>query len=406
MSRESALFSQAVTCLQNGQLEQARRLLNALLQQDPTNEYVWTLYMQTFSTPEAQARAAFQYQQMHGGQPTAVPEWSPRNRFFSGQRWFAGGFFLIVLFFVVGLFWSLTRNPVVADATPTNSSLQVQNEHLQNELANTESQLVTMQAQNNELTSQVEQLSTQYEAVNKELGTIQQEQTLQATAEVSQPPPQSQLAVVPAAQAGSGSIINADQVTVNLKLESNATWSYTFPYSILEEVAIWSNYREGFSETESFRTAHNTIAVVPDYAAFIQADPFKEMMVSLYEVSGSPVQLVRNSWSIVSSLNNIAPDELAETLVHPINTLVRGSGDGEDMAILFASMMVASDHITGVALIFIDAGSPEMFDYPNKILVQVTTASDVYLIDPGDSTIMQRFGDDITKLSSHTWKIK
>ena len=114
---------------------------------------------------------------------------------------------------------------------------------------------------------------------------------------------------------------------------------------------------------------------VMDFRPFIVENNFESVISDLYHEMGNNDQaFVHEVWFIVTQLTTYN-SEIEETPRFPLETLIGGGGDCEDMAILIASMLKAAPANYTVNLVYMDADNPTSPKQINHVTVWVETPS-------------------------------
>jgi len=121
-----------------------------------------------------------------------------------------------------------------------------------------------------------------------------------------------------------------------------------------------------------------------DFTPFVDPQPFSEAIPQLYSESEDDVAFFQEVWHIVTSLTAYS-SEITETPRFPLETLVGGGGDCEDLSILIASMLKATPANYTVQLVYMDAYSPADAKDVNHLIVLVATRSGLRTFIDGTS---------------------
>ena len=138
-----------------------------------------------------------------------------------------------------------------------------------------------------------------------------------------------------------------------------------------------------FFELGAMRKLHNTGTgedyYVWDFGAFVDPEPFVDVMYDLYTELGDDDAFVREAWHIVAQLMTYS-EEIEETPRFPLETFLAGGGDCEDTAILLASMIKAAPVNWMVELVYMDIDNPDDPQDVNHVIVHFDTGKQ-YLIE-------------------------
>ncbi|MEM4508589.1 MAG: hypothetical protein QXF37_07415 [Archaeoglobaceae archaeon] len=113
---------------------------------------------------------------------------------------------------------------------------------------------------------------------------------------------------------------------------------------------------------------------VVDVSRFIDDRSFSKVMPELYKELNSDEAFIQEVWYIATQLTVYHP-ELEEIPRFPIETLIGGGGDCEDIAILIASMLKAAQANYIVKIVYMDSENPSEPKKVNHAIVWVETPS-------------------------------
>ncbi len=111
-----------------------------------------------------------------------------------------------------------------------------------------------------------------------------------------------------------------------------------------------------------------------DFRPFVDEQPFSKVISDLYHGLADDEAFVHEVWYIVIQLTTYS-QEVEETPRFPLETMIGGGGDCEDMAILIASMLKAAPADYVVELVYMDMDNPTDPRDVNHVLVWVETPS-------------------------------
>ena len=114
---------------------------------------------------------------------------------------------------------------------------------------------------------------------------------------------------------------------------------------------------------------------VMDFRPFIMEKGFSTVISDLYyELNNNDEAFVYEIWYIVTQLTTYH-SEIEETPRFPLETMIGGGGDCEDLAILIASMLKAAPANYVVELVYMDSDNPTTPENINHVTVWVETPS-------------------------------
>jgi cell division protein FtsB len=129
---------------------------------------------------------------------------------------------------------------------------------------------------------------------------------------------------------------------------------------------------------------------VIDYRPFVVPDVFKQVIPDLYRDSKSDKDFIKEIWNIVTQLTAYSTEE-KETPRYPLETLLAGGGDCEDLSILFASMIKAAPVNWKVYLVYMDANNPSNPEEVNHVIICIETGKETYLIETTNRYLMEPY---------------
>ncbi len=141
-------------------------------------------------------------------------------------------------------------------------------------------------------------------------------------------------------------------------------------YSTIENLAAYGVQYITLTDNE---TGENHL--VMDFRPFVVENNFAVVTTDLYhELGRDDEALVYEIWYIVTQLTAYS-SEIEETPRYPLETLLGGGGDCEDMAILIASMLKGAPANYTVKFVYMDANNPTNPQEINHALLWVETPS-------------------------------
>jgi len=109
-----------------------------------------------------------------------------------------------------------------------------------------------------------------------------------------------------------------------------------------------------------------------DFRPYIKEDNFEPIASEFFSQHSDDESKVREVWNMVTQLN-IYCEEAMETPRLPLETLLLGGGDCEDLAILTASILKAMSADWDVELVYMDSENPTALEDINHVTVYVDT---------------------------------
>ena len=109
-----------------------------------------------------------------------------------------------------------------------------------------------------------------------------------------------------------------------------------------------------------------------DYRPYIKEDNFTLIASELFSWHSDDESRVREVWNMVTQLDTYCA-EITETPRLPLETLLFGGGDCEDLAILTASILKAMSPEWNVSLVYMDMDNPTDINEVNHVTIYVDT---------------------------------
>ena len=435
MSIASRLQTRANALLTSGQVDDARRLLTAVLQAEPDNQAAWTLYRQTrpsashqqkllksLKRPQAQVALPATHLPVRENIPTAAKphrSWSPwlilaliimfgcgltavyflattSNRFTLDRANAQYDELLIQHNALRQMHSSLEKNQQLLNeayaqlqqdySTAENARLQLVNEYgnLKREYDQMlaaynglTAQFNTLEATHNDLVAKHYQLNNEKNALRNDYDILLADyRRLSARAIV---PPYI--------------FVQGRKVHIAFVKSNNDIVRWEVEFDDLEQ-AIRQGYRARENPlnvfTDSVRLENNdgSYFYLRDYRTFVDPYPFRTVIPELYYAADNQDAFIREIWHIATQLTTYSA-EIEDTPRYPLETLLAGGGDCEDTAILVASMLKAAPVNWDVGLIYMDSDHPTTASVVNHVIVYINTGSQEYYIETTSSWNME-----------------
>ena len=152
---------------------------------------------------------------------------------------------------------------------------------------------------------------------------------------------------------------------------------WTIGVDVLESQIQYGWYKRNYElEYVNLRDSETSeIHEVIDFRPFIVENNFEIVITDIYyDLQNNDRAFVYEVWYIVTQLTTYS-EEIEETPRFPLETLIGGGGDCEDMAILIASMLKAAPANYVIKLVYMDADNPTDPKDVNHVIVWVETPS-------------------------------
>lgn len=124
-----------------------------------------------------------------------------------------------------------------------------------------------------------------------------------------------------------------------------------------------------------------------DFRPYIMEDIFEPIALEFFSRHSDDESKVREVWNMVTQLNTYSK-EITETPRLPLETLLLGGGDCEDLAILTASILKAMSSEWNVKLVYMDGDNPTNINEINHVTVYVDTGRYKTFVESTQGEIM------------------
>lgn len=420
MSRSHHLVARANRLINKNAYQDARVLLRVALREDGKNEAAWLSFLETCQRRSEKKRVLDSWIRNNPESHTArqlynefdTVHYSLINRQ-SWQHWSLdrastitlSTAILMIFMLIVWLFG--TQQPVLSAPEATPAPFLSQAEHLIQSLTadlqqlrgevghlaavNRSLQMTTdqLRAENTQLTNE-NAIYKQNEAAlahNQEILQAELSSLNDALAQAQMVQVQ-QTAVIAQTNNPPYAIIANDEIKIVAQLRSGNMTELTMPYANYHAIAGHIQQSKTYQAHINLKTGANMSGPAMDFRPFIRPDMVAPITnhVATYHVDKR--QLMSELCHIVSQLEQTSAN-INNTPSYPLETIIRGSGDVEDKAILLASLLAAYDQWE-VGLVYIDKQHPTQRHAPNHLLVRVTFDGKDYYLDPS-SSIMEPY---------------
>jgi hypothetical protein len=129
---------------------------------------------------------------------------------------------------------------------------------------------------------------------------------------------------------------------------------------------------------------------VSDYTEFVDSRLFAGVIPNLYYESVSASTFIREVWGIVTQLSAYST-EVKDTPRYPLETFLAGGGDCEDTSILFASMISAAPTDWEVDLVYMDSDNLSSPEKVNHVIVYIDTGLEHFYIETTNNQVMEPY---------------
>ena len=170
---------------------------------------------------------------------------------------------------------------------------------------------------------------------------------------------------------------------------------WSFPFSDLEDAIKVGDATRAQPELLNLVTNDGSRYTAEDFRVYVQPESFREYITNLYYASESDDAFIRQVWGIVTQLT-LWTEEFGNIPRFPLESLLAGGGDCEDLSILFASMLKAAPVDWEVDLVYMDTYNLYDPGVPNHVIVFVDTGEQTYHIETTSNEDMTPYSDGVT----------
>lgn len=442
MSIASRLMQRAIKLSQAGNREDARRVLQAVIREEPHNELAWLRYLDVLSNNAKRIRALEQFLRIVPDSQRALRVLlllkAQKNRLDYSEERTARSFktpFYAVLTLLLVLLCSvplgvgrfLTHNPWQKEInllTDRFSTLTSEHNALRQDYNNLDSECTSLLGRYSALEEDYSNLDSEYGLLLDQYNTLEQaynnlvvghralrdqydslqrdhdsliveHNVLQSKYDNLQQV-HNQL-VDEHSRSISPPYIYVHNRTVQIAFEkrNQSTGIWEVPFESLEVDILRGHESRTRVQNRTFPTvdlATNTGKTysVSDYTEFVDSKLFAAVVPSLYYESASASTFIREVWGIVTQLS-VYSTEVKDTPRYPLETFLAGGGDCEDTSILFASMISAAPTDWEVDLMYVDSDNLSSPEKVNHIMVYINTGLEDFYIETTNDQVMEPY---------------
>ncbi len=151
------------------------------------------------------------------------------------------------------------------------------------------------------------------------------------------------------------------------------------------------NYLKLYDVTNRFSTGSKYVQLrghrALDFRPYIMESIFEPIASEFFSRHLDDESKIREVWNMVTQLNTYC-EEITETPRLPLETLLLGGGDCEDLAILTTSILKAMPAEWKVSLVYMDSDNPTNINELNHITVYVDTGEYKTFVESTQGDIM------------------
>ncbi|HEX9896836.1 MAG TPA: hypothetical protein VGA85_04145 [Dehalococcoidales bacterium] len=269
-----------------------------------------------------------------------------------------------------------------------------ENEDLTNQYNDVVQKYNTLLQQNNDLIQQYNSLLEQNNKYREEIKTTwdNYQKELQTALEGAIVPPYITM--------------NGRKASYSFRNLDNQIESWSFDVEILEANTITGTFMRGVDISELNWLGLNSIAqrfingnkyvilggnfTFLDYRPYIVKESFQSPALNFYSRHNDDESRIKEVWNMVTQLCSYV-GELKETPRLPLETLLFGGGDCEDLAILTASILKAMSSDWTVQLVYMDGDDPSSCNKVNHVSVFVDTGTYKTFVESTNKNIMNPY---------------
>jgi cell division protein FtsB len=420
MGRTTHLTDRAIQLVRIGKLEDARRVLAGILQEEPDNWRAWAWYYEAGRDDDDRILALENLLRIRPGneqlqaQLIALlkkrkPENKPQRQepariptgLFSCLAVVLLGFALLAAFLAAR---NIQVSRKIESLTTANRQLAADYDQLRSAFTGLQANFQSMQGQYNQLTweyqnrqneladlqSRYNDLASQYDLLNQQFSTLESKAIV---------PPYIYIQgreVWSAFEKTDGQIIYWK--TPFEGLESDLQRGSNIRSSIdRERNLIDSGHHEQVTSNHWLLLngpGSQQIGYVIDERLFVDWREFSNVIPQLYNQAANDWEFIHEVWNIVAQLTTYS-SEITDTPRYPLETLLAGGGDCEDTAILFASMILAAPVNWDVYMVYMDGYNPYNTVEMNHVIVYIETGNSSYFVETTSKTEMNPYTEPV-----------
>ncbi len=257
------------------------------------------------------------------------------------------------------------------------TQLQQEHQNLEDQYNALKNNLDTSQVESTQLSSSINRLKTDYQGLNSQFSSLQ-------SSSVSAPYVS----------------ISGRNIYVAFRKLDKSLVQWVIPFSNLEtEMKRADQTRTGLfglgMPTIILKEGGGKELLVADFRAFMDTDTFRRVMTSMYEQSASDDAFIQEAWHIVGQFIQYQREK-DEVPRFPMETLVGGAGDCEDMAILFASLIESAPVDWKVSFVYLNSKSPlDTLSTSDHVIVYIDTGVKKHYIETTSLSTMEPYPNGV-----------
>lgn len=420
MKNSHRQLKQAARLIHAGENTQAAQSLSLLLSEDPTNQTAWLWLSSCVETTERKRFCLAKVLTLNPNHPTAsrllheldAPFESPPAPVSppsppAHHSFFKLSFFVLLILSILWLGWNPDRRALRSLRRESAALTQdLQELSLAYQQINLDQQNLTYKFAT--LTDQYNQLNRTYEDLINTHNQLQVENQKIILAHQILNEEYNQLRVTHDTLLQQHDLLDADyqnlnqialvppyisvyerRMNVGFYTRDGALHHWDIPFDLLERDLRRGDNLRSDPPRKKITLNGQAFGQVIDLSKFVDAYPFTGVMPEFYARSASDEDFIREVWYIIGELTNYVGDGTFQDIPrYPLETLLAGGGDCEDLSILLASMILAGRPSWKVELVFMDSHHVNDPETVNHVIVSISTGSQRFLVETTSKTEM------------------
>lgn len=417
------LFKRAVELSKAGKKDDARKLLNYILKQDPQNEAAWLWYADTFADPARRKMVLQKVLEINPANPHALtalesirsaekpapapkpvpPPPRPVKPAATSARSQARSAsarsskmlpFPLLLGFILclaaGILWGAEK---IGRMQQDYLALSVENQEVTLKYTQLQQNYNNLVSQNQELANTNRNLSDKIQGLTDEYIHLRDAYADLSARHASLTGEYEKLdreAVKPPYI-----WIHEREVKLAFYGLDQQLLYWIVPFEALEWAINYGDDLRDDPPTKGLRNSNGESFLVTDYNVFVDPQMFDNVIPDLYWRINDADAFVHQAWFIVTQLSQWAKEE-GDIPRTPLETLLAGGGDCEDLSILMASLLKAAPVDWKVELVLMDSNNLQSPINANHMIVSVEYGGRRRLIETTNPDVMEPYTDGVT----------
>lgn len=421
MSRSYQLLNRANGLIEKKAYRDARAILRIALKEDSKDEAIWLSYLETCQRPSERQRVIHQWIQCDPASLIAkqlfeeantvrytLPEQESSLRTWLRERTsiLSLSTALIVIFLLSIWLFTTSRNvsaevetaaapsaPIVRDAVvEAKQTIQLLNE----QVLGYKEEIKTLSISNGLLEAENKLLKDNQAAYAHNQSVLEARNAeLEAALNQAQATQSQQDAMLARLRQTPYTIFSEGEIQLAYTLRDKTNRVIVLDYAEFQTIFGMVDRSQNYNGRIQVETDDGMVGYALDLRPFVKPDTVRSIATQLDAHHADDHELIKEIWHFVGQFRSGSTD-LAHTPQYPLETIIKGSGDVEDRAILLASLLAAVEgRDWEIHLVYVDETSPSKAHAPNHLLVRVRIDTQTYYIDASHTGNMEPFGDDL-----------